>query len=48
MKGKKFALNGITITIKEIVFTSQETQESDSSSEYIYYYFDTTLSINYP
>ena len=48
LKGKKFALNGITITIKEIVFTSQETQESDSSSEYIYYYFDTTLSINYP
>jgi hypothetical protein len=48
LKGKKIALNGITFTIKDIVFTNQENQESDSSSEYIDYYFDTTLSIAYP
>ncbi|MCA6372284.1 MAG: hypothetical protein IM631_12965 [Cytophagales bacterium] len=48
LKGKKLALNGITITIKDIKFSNQESQESDSSSEYIEYYFDTTLQITYP
>lgn len=47
LKGKKIALNGITITIKDIVFSNQETQESDSSSEYIDYYYETSFSIIY-
>ena len=48
LKGKKLELNGITIAIKDIKFSNQESQESDSSSEYIEYYFDTTLEITYP
>jgi hypothetical protein len=47
LKGKKIALNGITITIRDIVFTNQENQESDSSSVYTDYYYETLFSITY-
>jgi hypothetical protein len=48
LKGKKLALNGIIIAIKDIKFSNQEKQPSDSSSDYVEYYFDTALEITYP